>query len=64
MSDMNAGDCDDDFLLNSDNSDIVPNDEILRTYDTFSLENIFQLLPFEELLEINFQFSVVSILHG
>jgi hypothetical protein len=39
---------------------------ILRTYDTFptfSLKKIFQPPPFEEFLEINFQFSMVSILH-
>jgi hypothetical protein len=38
----------------------------LRTYDTFptfSLENFFQPPSFEEFLEINFQFSMVSILH-
>jgi hypothetical protein len=38
----------------------------LRTYDTFptfSLEKIFQPPPFEEFLEMNFQFSMVSILH-
>jgi hypothetical protein len=40
---------------------------VLRTYDTFptfSLEKIFQPHPkIEEFLEINFQFSMVSILH-
>jgi hypothetical protein len=38
----------------------------LRTYDTFptfSLEKFFQPPPFEEFLEIDFQFSMVSILH-
>jgi hypothetical protein len=38
----------------------------LRTYDTFptnSVEKVFQPPPFEEFLEINFQFSMVSILH-
>jgi hypothetical protein len=38
----------------------------LRTYDTFptfSLEKFFQPPQFEEFLEINFQFSMVSILH-
>ena len=34
MSDMNAGDCDDDFLANSDNSDIASNDEILNSVIT------------------------------
>jgi hypothetical protein len=40
--------------------------ETLRTYDTFptfSLEKIFRPPPFEEFLEINFQFSIVSFLH-
>jgi hypothetical protein len=41
--------------------------EIKRTYDTFptfSLEKKkFQPPPIEEFLEINFQFSMVSILH-
>jgi hypothetical protein len=32
-------------------------------FRTFSLEKIFQPPPFEEFLEINFQFSMVSILH-
>jgi hypothetical protein len=32
-------------------------------FATFSLENIFQPPPFEEFLEINFQFSMVSNLH-
>jgi hypothetical protein len=41
----------------------------LGTYDTFptfSLETFFQPPPFEEFLEMNFQFSIVSILnrHG
>jgi hypothetical protein len=39
--------------------------EQLRTYDTFptfSLEKFFQSPPFEEFLEINFEFSIVSIL--
>jgi hypothetical protein len=33
------------------------------TFPTFSLKRIFQPPPFEEFLEINFQFSTVSILH-
>jgi fluoride ion exporter CrcB/FEX len=38
---------------------------VLRTYDTFptfSLETFFQPPPFEKFLEIDFQFSMVSIL--
>jgi hypothetical protein len=38
----------------------------IRTYDTFptfSLEKFFQPPPFEEFLEINFEFSFVLILH-
>jgi hypothetical protein len=33
------------------------------TFPTFSLKKNFQPPPFEEFLEINFQFSFVSILH-
>jgi hypothetical protein len=33
------------------------------TFPTFSLEFLFQPPPFEEFLDINFQFSMVSILH-
>jgi hypothetical protein len=39
---------------------------VLRTYDTcptFPLEIYFQPPPFEEFLEINFELSIVSILH-
>jgi hypothetical protein len=32
-------------------------------FPIFSLQQIFQPPPFEEFLEINFQFSMVSILH-
>jgi hypothetical protein len=33
-------------------------------FPTFSLEKIFQTPPFEEFLELNFQFSMVSILRS
>jgi hypothetical protein len=35
-----------------------------NTFPTFSLEKFFQPPPFEEFLEINFKFSIVSILHS
>jgi hypothetical protein len=47
-------------------TETLPNCLLDWTYDTFPtffLEKKFQPPPFEEFLEINFQFSIVSILH-